>query len=325
MSVSRTHRLEGLEPENLLAFLALLGLLRCLEAARPDWRVRVQWDSATPPTRPLLTLQKPATAMDVTTAALRGCEELARDYEFGGEPQVNWPAPEARVRLENARRAARPEDRGHIDVLSALLSDRATTAGNAVVPTPLCLMFGQGRQFFLERLEKAPRLRPFMQYQGRKRLGRRTPLQTMYLALFVPWLRVDRGPTFRWDPHEDRRGALRAANTQTERILTVQGANALAALGLSVLTTVPVTQRGYIRLQTIGMRWTRGFYEITWPIWQRALSLTALRVLLTHPTLCDARPRVADLHPYGVQELRRATRIEVGRYGYLNITPAVAL
>ena len=34
---NRTHRLERLEPDNLLAFLALLGLLRTLQAARPQW------------------------------------------------------------------------------------------------------------------------------------------------------------------------------------------------------------------------------------------------------------------------------------------------
>ena len=32
------HRLDGLEPDNLLAFIALLGLLRTLEEARPGWR-----------------------------------------------------------------------------------------------------------------------------------------------------------------------------------------------------------------------------------------------------------------------------------------------
>jgi hypothetical protein len=31
------HRLQGLEPDNMLAFLALLGLLRALEQARPNW------------------------------------------------------------------------------------------------------------------------------------------------------------------------------------------------------------------------------------------------------------------------------------------------
>ena len=32
------HELTGLEADNLLAFLALLGLLRALEAARENWR-----------------------------------------------------------------------------------------------------------------------------------------------------------------------------------------------------------------------------------------------------------------------------------------------
>ena len=35
-----SYRLEGFEPDNLLAFLALLGLLRALEKARPQWRPR---------------------------------------------------------------------------------------------------------------------------------------------------------------------------------------------------------------------------------------------------------------------------------------------
>jgi hypothetical protein len=34
------HRLEGLEPNNLLAFLSLLGLLRALETSRPVWHTR---------------------------------------------------------------------------------------------------------------------------------------------------------------------------------------------------------------------------------------------------------------------------------------------
>ena len=43
MSEVLAHRLDGLEPDNLLAFLALLGLLRALDAARPDWRARAYW------------------------------------------------------------------------------------------------------------------------------------------------------------------------------------------------------------------------------------------------------------------------------------------
>jgi hypothetical protein len=57
------HRLEGLEPDNLLAFLALLGLLRALEEARPAWRPRVRWSIDEPPLRPVLRLREPEPVM----------------------------------------------------------------------------------------------------------------------------------------------------------------------------------------------------------------------------------------------------------------------
>lgn len=41
MTATPELRLGGLEPDNLLAFLALFGLL-ALETARPDWRPRVR-------------------------------------------------------------------------------------------------------------------------------------------------------------------------------------------------------------------------------------------------------------------------------------------
>jgi hypothetical protein len=46
-------RLDGLEPDNLLAFLALLGLLRALDTRRPDWHSRAGWDLNQPPLRPI--------------------------------------------------------------------------------------------------------------------------------------------------------------------------------------------------------------------------------------------------------------------------------
>ena len=49
----RRHRLDGLEPGNLLAFLALLGVLRALEEAAPAWLPKVAWSVDEPPVRPL--------------------------------------------------------------------------------------------------------------------------------------------------------------------------------------------------------------------------------------------------------------------------------
>ncbi|MBW7056297.1 hypothetical protein KY389_06245 [Paracoccus bogoriensis] len=66
------HRLGGLEPDNLLAVMALLGLLRALETARPDWQPRAFWDVETHPWRPVLTLAVPQTEAAVAEAAAEG-------------------------------------------------------------------------------------------------------------------------------------------------------------------------------------------------------------------------------------------------------------
>ena len=65
------HRMDGLEPDNLLAFLALLGLLRSLEAARREWRPRAAWDLDRAPLRPVLVLAEPHTRAEVSEAV--GC------------------------------------------------------------------------------------------------------------------------------------------------------------------------------------------------------------------------------------------------------------
>src|SRR5262249_8852466 len=64
MTFASAHRLDGLEPDNLLAFLALLGLLRALEAddrGRPaddKLHPRVSWDIDRPPLRPRLVVAR---------------------------------------------------------------------------------------------------------------------------------------------------------------------------------------------------------------------------------------------------------------------------
>ena len=56
-TTGQRHRLDGLlHSDNLLAFLALLGLLRSLEDAAPAWLPRVAWSVDAPPVRPVLSL-----------------------------------------------------------------------------------------------------------------------------------------------------------------------------------------------------------------------------------------------------------------------------
>jgi len=315
------HRLVGLAPDNLLAFLALLGLMRCLEAARPTWRARVRWDVARFPIRPLLTIQQSATQADVAQCAATGCEELGADFDFGHVRLLNWSANEARALMRNALRAGRDGKR-RAELLSALASDVATINAT-VMCTPLCLLFGQGNQFFLERLSQAPKVGASGFASTRLKQVVWSPTQIMACALFAPWRRLDRSPSFRWDPVEDRRYAFRAADPSSAPLLTVSGANSLAAVGLPLITVVPATVRGRVGMQTVGVRRGTQLTQFTWPIWTRSTSLAGIRALLTHPALCNEQLHCAQLSSLGVYELRRTARVRYGKY--INFTEAEAV
>lgn len=67
----RRHRLDGLEPGNLLAFLALMGLVRALEEVEPAWLPKVAWTVDEPPVRPELSLSTAVSRDTVATTASR--------------------------------------------------------------------------------------------------------------------------------------------------------------------------------------------------------------------------------------------------------------
>ena len=125
------HRLPALEPDNLLAFLALLGTLRALDVAEPQWGVRAHWDVDRPPTRPVLTLARAVTADAISEAVAKGCDSLAQHYEFGDWKVPTMPPKDARALLEAAV-AQGPAARGQADVLAALMSNIVSKDGELV-------------------------------------------------------------------------------------------------------------------------------------------------------------------------------------------------
>src|ERR1700730_9571881 len=86
--------LPGLEADNLLAFLALLGLLRALEAARPEWRARVSWGGT--PVQAALHLTADAAKIDVAQAAGEGIERTIEAFDFGDRKNVDFERVEYR-------------------------------------------------------------------------------------------------------------------------------------------------------------------------------------------------------------------------------------
>lgn len=313
------HRLEGLEPDNLLAFLALLGLLRVLETARPDWRPRVRWDVDTPPLRPVLVLRAVADPAAVCTAAVEGLAALAPAHDFGGAKDLNHTVADARAALRDAREVG-----GHrADLWAALLCDAAVKVQmgkpqDQIEATPLCLLFGQGHQHFLDRLASVPRT-PAPPPRGKGRKAEVvTPEQALHEALFEPWAYRDPTFSFRWDPAEDVRYALMygdpsvAANKEG----TQHGANRLAAVGLATLTVVPVERRGEVRLSVLGGRRTEDGFALCWPIWRAPLGLEAIRALLSRDDLDDTEVQVR----LDLDRVLETRRISVGKF--MNFTPA---
>ncbi|MGH7085910.1 MAG: hypothetical protein ACREFN_13065, partial [Acetobacteraceae bacterium] len=195
------HRLDGLEPDNLLAFLCLLGLLRSLDVARPEWRARAFWDERSQPLRPVLFLAEPATQDAIATVAAEGATSLAKAHHFDRN-DLTYDPLDARKLLEEAG-----ADLARAELLDSLMSDGAIREekGQGVWPTPLCFLFGQGHQHFLSRLADIPAGRlPGRLAKVRKPLDLNSH-SFIAAALFSFWTRDDATDGLRWDPLEDRR------------------------------------------------------------------------------------------------------------------------
>lgn len=322
-TASHRHRLDGLEPDNLLAFLALLGLLRTLDARDTagaegeSLRARVAWDVELPPLRPVLHVRRAVTSAQVAECAAEGADLLAADFSFEGDgdsPQrdLNYASDRARRILCRAARDASAIQRGRVDLLASLMTDAAVkdTKESVVDPTPFCLLFGQGHQHFLERAASVPRMHA--PASGKRKGATKTAAEVLREALFDQWHRRDATESFRWDPEEDVRYALLAGDPTDPAFKrgTQHGANRLAILGLPALTVVPEQRAGRVRPSVIGASFGRSGFSFAWPIWRDPASLVAIRALLAHPKLREA----GGLHHLGVEHVVVARRISVGKF-----------
>ena len=350
MTTNATYRLAGLEPDNLLAFLALLGLLRALEASRPTWYPRAFWTVDAPPIRPSLCIREPVSEAEVVAAVTEGlgcrtkalhlapfrrldeleklkkarkkeesslsCEEDAELKRLSALRDLKLSPEDAAERLEDAAHG----DASGADLWGSLIVDAAVRSDGFVERTPLCLLSGQGHQHFLSRLALVPRqAEPPPRGIGRGKTGI-SEAECLREALFAPWTRPDATFSFRWDPHEDVRYALRATDPTDSktREKTQHGANRLAAIGLSALTVVPQRWAGRTRLRMLGGKRGADAFIFTWPIWKDPISLAAIRSLLGHPGLDDPTTRQA----LGIVECRYTRRISSGKF--MNFTRAAS-
>ncbi len=300
------HRLDGLEPDNLLAFMALLGLLRVLEHAKSEWRPRVGWTIDNPPLRPCLHLHVPAAQAEIAAAAASGIADLARAHVFDRD-KLAFSQEEARKALQEVATTEASSDDGAL--WAALISDVAKREDKDNVDrTPFCLL-DVAQTAFLKALREValPSSNPKV---GRKVTSLPEALDS---ALFRPWAVKDDTVSFRWDPVEDSRYALRATAPTTDKQGVEHGANVLGAIGLRSLTVVPQQAGAGVRLVARGGRSDR-LFSMAWPIWRDTISLAAVESLLDHPQL-----RAPDMIKYlGIAEVRIAARFNPNGGKYSN-------
>lgn len=295
--------LPGLEPDNLLAFLALLGALRAMEAAQPAWQPRVAWDG--PPWQARLHIAKSVTQEDVTAAVVDGMRRLTAAYEFGGNDNIKWTVQQFRERAIQLLATKRHDAFALHGTLASDGVERknGTNKNGDVAATAICLLSGQGHQDFLGQLAEIPKL-----------VGGPAVERDIEEAMFKPWQYVQRadGLKLRWDPTEDRRYAYRYTDPSKDAIGTVQGANLLAALGFPFFVVAPRHEE----LRTLAFERSQRTREryVTWPIWEVLLSLAGIRALLGLPALGEETPARDKIEPYGVAEVMRATRLQNDKY-----------
>lgn len=303
--------LPGLEADNLLAFLALLGLLRALGLARPPWRPRASWTG--PPWKARLHIAEEADKEAIARAAHEGVDRIVASFDVDGRSNVDFD--------RNGYRAFATRVRGNpvaASLAAALTAELPEKRTGGLQAAPLVMLFGQGHQNFLDRIVAVARdIPPSRHVKLKKPPNMRGPAKIAE-ALFAPWRREDDADAFRWDPKEDQRYALRHGDPSREgAALTVHGANRLAAIGFLSCSTAP----GERRVTTVGAARDKDTWGFVWPIWSEPLSLAGIEALLTHPLLADGHS--ADLGLLGVLEVLRARRIPNGKF--MNVTRAAPL
>lgn len=297
--------LRGLDGRNLLAFLTAVGALVALEQKLRG--VLLSWDPRT--FRPTMFLPAGNTAVEAPTDSedrfatmllcvlnvlADGAERFAWDDIKVG---TNGCRPRSRTEFRDramlpAANAARQlGDRGRADFIAGLGSD-AGGSERELGYTALCVITGDSNQNFLR----------FM-----RDLHAQVTAGHLKSALFAPWKYREQGRSFRWDPTEDRRYALRAsdpAKGRDKEIPAMWGANRLAFEALACLPCFP---RGR-RVRTTAFEDER---VIRWPLWSPRIDLSTLRSLLAHPAVMQ-RERMT-LSCMGIFAVASSRRSSVGR------------
>jgi hypothetical protein len=315
----RYYRLEGLEGSNLLGFLALLGVLRALEAEQPAWRPRAYWDVKKPPLRPSLRLNVGQSDEAICEAAAKGVERLAAFIDFADANDLKLDVGKAKTLCQSSaaqlkggeHEQTEPGERFFADLCAALFSNAVKDDEKGTVEPTFLAYPSVATSNFLKNF-KAIAKSGLPDNRPRDPFYPKSAADCLSQALFQPWNRSDRpvkGSGLRWDPDEAKRHALQWRAPTKDPPTMQHGAYRLAIIGLSALTAAPVTSGTRVTLSVLGGTGLGDRFSLAWPIWTKPISLAAIRALLSHPEL--RKPGALDY--LGVDHVRVTRRISLDR------------
>ena len=290
--MSKDLKLAGFDCYNLLAFLALLGMLKTIEISCPEWKPRLSWKYRIP----YLHISADVNEREIAEAIVNGIIKIGDKMRFDNAKNLKLSVEEFHELQKQVP----------YEIMAVLGSDGSLKIDTDIVEyPPLCMLLGQGKQNFLERLDMATKV------------GKNDQVIQEILDVFSDrWDYKDKSTiTFRWDPKEYRIHAQSALDPSKDKFQTINGANRLAAVGFTNYVCVP-TYRG---LETTACIKQRHVTHIMWPIWHQKLSLATILMIMCHPHMkkISNRPSdeiISEIHNMGIHQIMLADIFQVGQF-----------
>jgi len=244
---------KGLRGDNLLAFLAALGLLRTMHRLTG---ATMSWEQGEAMWYPVLHGDTPHDELPVmladTLSSVPDCAELS-------DPN-----------LKMSRQEYRDYAASHHDWGAAFASEACLKPKEDIVRKSPWIVIGAAKQTIVPTLT---------------RLAAEISAEKFVRTLFEPWDYADKGCSLRLDPADQKDYALQWGDPSKEGAYTMHGACRLAIEALPLLPVIPTP-----RFTAIGIS---DLKQAIWPIWSDPLGIAVVRSLLVSADLAGQGNRVA--------------------------------
>ncbi len=312
-SHEKVIQLKGLDGSNPLAFLAALGTLRILNQAAETENIKMGWTQAGGNWNPLLHSDSYMDKDELVQILFNNApnpinllsHELLQKTAVTAKSWTNtlkFPYEAYRQYCRNAIKESNFSKREKTDAAAALGSDSTYITDKKVKRVKkTSLDFTAGNQSILKMMEE---------------VVEQTKPAEIKQTLFNGFKYSKEITSLRWDPLDEKRQyALQAVdptNSSGNPIQADAGANRLAIAGILELPLVPVGKR----TNTIGIGFSkRGKYWV-WPIWDKAISMDAVRsILKSFLSSIDSQSGKKSLRHRGIVQVYRSWIVmPSGRY-----------